>query len=170
MINKDLDRYLTPIEIETEFGINRSTLRKYSLMIDKMAKESYFDTKIINNIATRIYAINEIEMIQEVYRLSKHKKIGLKTAIASVFFEDDTQDNDKNRGIDTLNKFSNNDVQSIRSILESQNNVIDKQSKMVQTQSAEIKELLQRIDDLTKILVDSQIESKKSIFNKMFKK
>lgn len=170
MINKDLDNYLTPVEIEKKFGINRSTLRKYSLMIDKMANDSYFDTRIINNIATRIYAINEIEMIQEVYRLSKHEKIGLNKAISSVFFEDDIQDNDKNWDIDTTNKFSNNDIESIRNILESQNNVIENQTKMVQTQSVEIKELLKRIDDLTKIIVDSQTESKKSIFNKMFKK
>lgn len=163
-MKKIIEEYYTPAQVENEFDLKRSTLRKYSLMIEKINGENYFQRRIINNKETRVYATNEIRSLQEVYRMCVTEHIALNTAIARVFFDSDTAHNDLKTDSDTAHNDLHNDIVAL---LKNQNEIINNQNEILKNQHEKINELSNKIDDFINdktLKIESKSEEKRRNF------
>ena len=148
MSDKVVKSYYTPIEVEREFKLNRSTLRKYSLLIDEKAEATYFKQENINGRLTRVYNISEILLLQEVYRMSVTDRIDLNDAIQQVFFSSDTLKNDAYRIPDMSPQRMDSSDTALREVLEAQTKLIAEQSQMIQQQGENMARLIEKLDQL----------------------
>ena len=145
---KEMDGYYTPIEVEEEYELKRSTLRKYSLLIDERANEPYFRQEKINGRATRIYNISEILMLKEVYRLSVTDRVDLKDAIELVFFSQDTEDNEPKDLADIASSSFSLSEEALHNLLEHQNNLLLKQHELINHQAENLDKLIVKLEQL----------------------
>ena len=166
MTNKkrDFEELDTPAAAAKKLGVSVATLRKYSLIVEKVTgNENYFER---TKQKSRLYHQKDIEDLDAFYKLAKTKGLTLKDAARQIYAVSDNKESKKAKKADihtqeeTPDKNQLMDPRQVAKLLGALQNTIATQNSAIDS----LKKQLDRIEKQNKELLEKQdvLEAPKS--------